>query len=294
MYRRELDRIVAQWLEDDGPRIAPEHLVESVISGFPESRPRASVGFQWMALAGLAAAAILVAIVGLGFLAQNVGPPPVPPIATPSSTDRAAQACPPEVPACGGHLAAGVGYRTAAFEPGIAFTVPDDRWAAPIDEPGRFVLWIESDIRRRIGLYWDPIPIDPGGAPVRAVSRTPDGVIAWLSSHPEITVSDTGTTTLLGVEAQYADIQPSSAASTEANDLCLPTQAGFGCLPIFRTGDQGATAELGLGGSDRYRILLIDRSGTMIAVIVEAHHTSGIDALLERAAPILESLEFAP
>lgn len=290
---RSLERLVADWLEEDGPRVAPDRLVESVISEVPAARSDWGIGILRASVLGLAAAAtILVAVVGIGLLMRgNVGSPPTPDGPSPSP----AAACPPDIPACGQHLAADVQYTAARFEPSIRFAFPDDRWKATIDEPERLQLEIESDTRRRIGIYRDPEPLDAAGQPVLGVGTTPDELIAWLTSHPEITAGTPGRTTLFGLEARYIDVRPSETASTENADLCLPTQPEFNCLPILRTGSGTEhSADLGLSVADRYRILLVDRSGTTLAVIVEAHHTSGIDVLLERAAPVLDSLEFAP
>ena len=288
---RRLEQLVADWLEEDGPRVAPDRLVESVVSGVPAARSAWGTGFLRVAVVGVAvAASILVAMVGIGLIIRaDIGPSPIAPSPPPS-----AAICPPSTPACGERLAQNVEYTTARLEPSIGFTMPDDRWIATIDEPARLLLEIESDTRRRIGVYRDPEPLDPAGQPVPGAGRSADDLIAFLRSHPEITATTPGRTTLFGLEAQYVDVRPSETASTEVGGLCLPTQGGNNCLPILRTGSGTEdVADLALGVADRYRIFLVDDSGTTLAVIVEAHHTSGIDALLERAAPVLDSMEFA-
>jgi hypothetical protein len=284
-----VDRSVVDWLVEDGPIEAPDHLVESVLATVPRVSRVPRQGTILRAVL-VAAAAVIVAITvaaGIaGLRGRDVGPPaPTLPAPTGPSVIAPREGCPPAQIACGRSLAAGVAYRPSLV-PRLTLSVPDDHWLAPADEPDRLLLWTTADPRRRVGLYRDPRALDPNGTVAVGVGATIPDLLNWLHSHPELVVGTPVPVELAGLEGQAIDLALQSGA-TLRTQACTQFDESD-CFPLFA----GATYELGVTVLSHFRLHFVDLAdGGVLLVTIEAHHDVDLDAFAERAAPVLESLQ---
>jgi hypothetical protein len=289
---RQFTSAVESWLAEDGPQVAPDRLVETVLLRLPDISLGKRPGLLHMAIVAVAASLATLAI-GLAagwFAVQQVGPAPtITP--RPTASPSGAAFCAAEKPACGGLLAARINYSTSRFAPALEFSLPTAIWTVPVDESSRFQLVVASDTRRVIGFYHGPQAVDARGNPI-AGADSPAALIAAWRRNSELIVGPTRETSLLGKQASYVDIQPSPSAATHA-DKCGPELIGLFCMPIFEVGTGTSKAEAYFGYAGRWRIYLLPQADGVLALTVEAHHSVDPAELSALAAPILASLHLS-
>jgi hypothetical protein len=285
-----VDRSVVDWLVEDGPIEAPDHLVESILSAVPRVSRVHRRGNVLRAVV-VAAAAVIVSIAVVAGIAglrdRDVGPP-APTVPSPSagpSVIAPRDACPPTEMACGRSLGAGVAY-APSLVPRLTLSVPDGNWLAPNDEPDHLLLWTTADNRRRIGLYRDPRALEPDGTQADGVGETIPELLAWLGRHPEVTVGSSSPVELAGLEGRAVDLELQSGA-TSRTDACSQFDEPE-CFPLFT----GETYELGVTVLSHFRLHFFDvPGGGVLLVTIEAHHAVDLEAFAERASPVLESIQ---
>jgi hypothetical protein len=284
-----VERSVVDWLVEDGPVEAPDHLVESILAAVPRVSRVPHRGAAVLRAVLVAAAAVIVAIVVVagiaGLRGRDVGPPaPTVPAPSGPSVIASPDVCPPAEIACGRSLAAGVAY-APNLVPRVTLSVPDGNWLAAADEPDRLLLWTTADNRRRVGLYRDPRALEPDGMEAAGVGESIPELLAWLEGHPELVVGTPVPVELAGLEGQAIDLALQSGA-TERTEACAEFHEAE-CFPLFA----GATYELGVTVLSHFRLLFFDLpDGGVLLVTIEAHHDVDLDAFAERASPILESI----
>ena len=122
---------------------------------------------------------------------------------------------------------------------------------------------------------------DGGTAPV------PDDIGAFFAADDRLTVEDTGTLTVSGVEARWWDLAPAPGAGAPEGEGCP-----FGnCVPIFV--NQTAAGAISIGESFEFRVFEIpDPDGTVYAIAQAPAETNA--ELLEFADGVLAGLEVLP
>jgi hypothetical protein len=286
-----VDRAVIDWLVEDGPVEAPDHLVESTLATFPRVGRVPRQGAVLRAVL-VAAAAVIVAIAVVsgiaGLRGRDVGPP-APTVPAPSGGSPLAIApvdgCPPAEIACGRSLVPGMAY-TPKLVPRVTISVPDGFWQAPSDQPDHLLLWTTADPRRRVGLYRDPRALAPDGVDATGTGTTIPELLAWLQGHPELVVGQPVAVELAGLEGQAVDLALQNGA-TSRSEACATFDESE-CFPLFA----GATYELGVTVLSHFRLHFFDlQDGGVLLVTLEAHHDVELDEFAERASPVLESLD---
>ncbi|MDQ3879745.1 MAG: hypothetical protein M3295_01480 [Chloroflexota bacterium] len=297
--RNDFERRVADWLETDGPDVAPDELMESTLAQIGTVRQRHG-RYSATLVGGLAAAAVIVlALVATlaVFGGRNLGSNNVPspgatetPQASIGPESSSGDRCQADEPACGEPLTPGVRYTTAHFRPQVGFMAPDAHWIAARDEPSHFLLWMEADNRRRIGLYLNPRPAEPDGTLIDGVGTSADDLAAWLGTNRDLAVRDARSVALLGLSGRSVDVRINPATTAHAADVCVEFEE-FPCVVFLAAPATGSPYELGISSFSRFRLQLFDLpGGGTLMVTLEAHHNADFDVLADRGRPLLESL----
>lgn len=205
-------------------------------------------------------------------------------------------------------------YASHAFEPrpldewqvrhgAMTFTVPDG-WASYADEPDVYGLTPQSDYATFDGSGCYDCPGDrdlitvlsnPGAATedcgeeenVPGVGFAAQDLVDWLSQHPGLVTSEPEASTVGGLPAISVTIEGADDW-TGTCDLQNP----FVAVPVFYRMDSYHWA---LSVGQRYHATLVDiGDGNTVAFMVDTADDADLDAFVETARPIIESVEFPP
>lgn len=294
------DDEVGRWLRGEAPPSAPDRLREAVRADIAQAaqEPASVVPLRRLArplLAVAAAAAVIVVAVGLarpGTLPSIGGVIGTPSAATPSPSPAGSPVPTP----FGQPLPAGP-LRSSTFSPPIAIDVPDG-WifnadvalllrvlpadAASVRQPDGEVFF------DAITAYADPVAGAPDGSVggIAGVGRGAEELATWLASRPQLVTTGPTPITFAGRPAWQVDFR----LSPEAGGLC-----GVACISLFDSPDQARSYQVGYLGDAQVRAILVQvTDARTVLVAVEDVDGSGLDALVARAQPILDSWTFLP
>jgi hypothetical protein len=302
---RDVTRIVRSWLHEDAYEDADRilNLVLDEIDTTPQRRagwlarrfPPMNSNFVRFAL--VAAALVIVAVVGYQLLGDsNIGGPQ--PTASPALTPEPSAAVIPPLPE--GTLAAGT-YRLRPFASGtmtIDATVPDGGWGGgppnaiggPVGESngpnGVAVAFFNAQTINSDPCHWDKD--GSGNAPQAGdieVGPTVDDLAAALAGSSVYESTTPVAATLGGYSGKRLELQlvpdPSGCDSYD----------GAGNQYFVFGGREGG--QYAQGGANTWQITIVDVDGTrLIAVLIAYEETSAAD--LSAAQGILESVVITP
>jgi hypothetical protein len=193
----------------------------------------------------------------------------------------------------------------------LAYEVPDG-WASMADWPMAYMLTPAADYEKlrgdpatpadMVGLWARPAALLVSCTPVAdtAVGTSVDELVAWLSNHPGLVVSEPVPVTIDGQPGQLLDIDMAPGWAGTCDDpgirgpfvSLLADAAGFDASGAWHdtswTWGLGGTGEL----SDPVRVILLDLAGQALAITVDSTTAAGRDALVERAMPVVERFSF--
>lgn len=169
----------------------------------------------------------------------NSGAPSRTPVATPTAS-AGIPGCAPECLSGGsdpGSLPAGP-HRTSHFFNGQLTVTFTGRWESHEDQPVEFSVAPDGNWDLHRVLFWsDLIPVGKNHKRAAGVPSTASGLVAWLSTRPNLQVSKprNGTIGTDALPAQVVDIALSSKAANEAADC--PVRACVDFLTWPNSGD---------------------------------------------------------
>jgi hypothetical protein len=270
---------IRSWLAQEAPGEAPDRILVAVsdrITGIDSGRRVERVVPAW----ALAAVAMFL-VVGLLGIARvlNVGSPAQP---KPSAQPSAAKVECPTSP-CSYPLRRPGTYRTAEFAVPMTFTVTDQRWVVSYDDPAFVRIERLNDPRQRLTFLTNLDPISSAGYRAPAAADR-ESLVAWISGHPDLVVSDRGDVSVGGLHGTRLDITGSVASRAEGEG-CVEL---LGCVTLFAT----TGVPFGVSSYDAVQLYLLDAPGTTLAVAVEARHEAPTGAFLPAADSLLASLVF--
>ena len=308
----ETVRGLAEWLQSEAPDRAPDRLrdvVREAVSRTTQQRPHGRI--KWPGggparprpalLAGLAAI-LVMAVAGLSLRFSTTPhsggpvdtrmPSESPPGATPS-----AQPTPSPRPKPSGASLAPGPVTSQAFTPGLRFVAPagwlktEDRRATLYLNPadaGSLRLGDGGLVFDGISIYRHPVAGPPDGGPtqVPSVGTNARDLADWLSTRPQLIATKPISVTLFGRPAYRLDFRLSPSAGV----LC-----GLPCVNLLNNGDEPMSYQYGILGTWQVRAFLVDApDGTTVLISVDDADGNDLDAMIARARPILDSLEFVP
>ena len=302
----DVEPILRAYLAETGDR-APDRVLTDVaarIARQPRSawrlRGRPFMNTRYRLVAGLAAI-LIVGVVGWQLLPrQNGVGPGVSPSPTTAPTPTAAAIAPsptsPQcedlIPGCAGVLQAGV-HSTAAFEPTFTYTTPAG-WINPIDAPTLFALSTSYELPDPILVWSQIVPADRGADCVlkakAGATATVDGWVAYLTSHPGLTVSNKHETTLAGLRAVVVDLQSNLTWATP----CADDAPSHG-VPIIRNVGNTPGDGYGTGEGGRIRLYIVGAGATTVLVTIYSYGggDAAFNSMLPQVEPIVQSFRIA-
>jgi hypothetical protein len=127
-----------------------------------------------------------------------------------------------------------------------------------------------------------------------------EGLVGWLSSHPNLTLADEPSTmTIDGHPATVIDFDVDADATTDAPDGCFGDIRDF---PLFA--DAWAFKSSGAWDTDRWswdvrtsagdawRVIILDLDGQPVVIILDSADPTDRAAWVEQAMPVVESFQF--
>jgi hypothetical protein len=161
-------------------------------------------------------------------------------------------------------------YSVAPFTPSFHFTLGEGWSNDVLDPTGGEVLTSTSSI-----FYM----VNPQGgdnlSQVVAIGPGPDGVIAYLQQLPNVTTTPPVDVTLAGGSARQIDV-----SSTARNRFVFLTTAKD------RLGGVG----FGLNATTKARVLILQRSGATVVIVVSTASPQAFDATIAALQPVLDSI----
>jgi hypothetical protein len=210
---------------------------------------------------------------------------------------------------CLGNLEAGI-YSSQFIEPrpiggwqarygALTYTVPDG-WAASGDWPETYSLMKQADYATydpeacsecadQIVVYVNPFAASLDNcaeAAATGVDDTVDGLVAWLSRHPGLVVSEPQPISIGGLDGSVVDLEMAS----DWTGTCPAAIDPWIAAPIFFNG-----YHLAIGADDRQRFVLLDLGdGNTVGIQVDSRDTADFDSFVAEAMPIVETFSFPP
>lgn len=183
-------------------------------------------------------------------------------------------------------------YSSTVFRPTLTFTLPDGWWLASDSAAYLGLHPVESDLVG-IHLFRDPQPASQDPAcPTTAepgVGALSGELAAWIRGLPGLTVSPPRLVEVGGLRGVELDI--AIAAGWTAS---CPFAEGIPTVPLIVGPNPDESFRWVVAGSERLRISILDvPGGGAVIVDIDAFEGSLMEALLERAAPIVRSFAFA-
>lgn len=182
-------------------------------------------------------------------------------------------------------------FVSRAFAPPVTYTVPEGWWN-PSDSAGYFALLPVTSDLVGIHLFRDPQPASQDPAcPTTAqpgVGTLSSELTAWIRGLPGLEVSNPRIVTVGGLRGVEIDV----AIAAGWTGSC-PFANGLPAVPLF-VGDDGQLRWV-VAGNEQLRLSLLDvPGGGTVVVDVDAFDGTLMASLLAAAAPIVDSLVFAP
>ena len=189
-------------------------------------------------------------------------PTPTPPKGTPAPAATLAPGA--TLPALRSGLHDAGTYRTKQVDPRVVMTLPQG-WSLFFDEPGATYLGIGKGelLVGRAGQIVDPVTRQP--------APTPDDVMAWFVSHPELRVTQPTPVEISGHQASWVEIDP-----TRRVDVFYDPLGNF---------------HVGPGRVARFYVIPWEGSDLFVAVLGSPSGT--LEDALAAGVPIVESLQIA-
>jgi hypothetical protein len=179
-----------------------------------------------------------------------------------------------------------VSGRTGVFEAPFTYTLPPG-WT--VSNGDWWFQLIPADAPKGWGAFWVfssfvPARSDCSDRPEQGVGRSSDAMTSWLSTHPALDATKPREVTLGGATGSWVDVQL-------ADDWDY-TCAGSGLTLVTGEPDN----DLGwssIGPMEKIRFYVLDLPAGDTVTIVISTDAMYFDDVIDQAAPVVESFEFA-
>ena len=181
----------------------------------------------------------------------------------------------------------------------LSYTVPEG-WANSGDWPDTYTLMTAAAyasgapnegrvVPDQITLLARPaaaiLHADCAERPEPGVGISAKELVAWIMSHPGIVATPAGSMKIDGLDATIIDLRLAPDWTETCDD-----QQPFIAAPLYIGAYHWSVNE-----GDRFRTVLLDLpGGNAVAIVVDSEDPATIDALVDRAMPIISSFDFTP
>jgi hypothetical protein len=279
---RETTRIVRSWLED-GVTQLPDNVLDAMLDDLPATRQRRSGWTAWRpfemnktaAFSVVAAAIVIVGIIGIGLLGPGAGD-----FGTPAETPTPTPTTEPEALVQGAEgpgtfVTTPGGDNPPANPPRITFDMPDG-WSAA----RTFFISNESDANlfflQPSGLHSDPC-LDNSGAPDVSVGSTAEEFASALAAHPSYDATSTGEVVIGGHDAIRMELLTPSDLDYAT---CESDQFWVWDAPLYSQ------------EPNRWNLWIVDLDGTTLVLLSDIGQTAADD--LAAIEGIVQSIRIDP
>jgi hypothetical protein len=181
-------------------------------------------------------------------------------------------------------------YTSTAFQPPVTFTLPAGWWIE-VDSPAYLRLApVDSEVlgvhlfRDAQAASQDP---DCPAVPAPGVAADAESIATWIGERPGLVVSDPVTANVAGLRGPMLDL-----GIVDGWAASCPFADGLPTVPLLVNVE--ANYRWVVAGGERLRLYLLDLpDGGTVLVDIDDFVGDSIDALIEAATPIVESLSFA-
>jgi hypothetical protein len=174
-----------------------------------------------------------------------------------------------------------VSGRTGTFKAPFTYTLPPG-WT--VGDRGAHYFSLDSADAPTAGLIVlkNVVPAKPdcSGDPMPGVGSSSDAMTSWLSEHPALVATTPRPVTLGAGAGSYVDVRL-------ASDLDPSCPDGLSLV----TGEPGTGWEIAQGAKERFYVLDLP-AGNTVTIIVTVPRASGFPAVIDEAAPVVESFRF--
>ncbi|HEY5887761.1 MAG TPA: hypothetical protein VIT24_08555 [Acidimicrobiales bacterium] len=187
-------------------------------------------------------------------------------------------------------------FTSFEFVPELTVTIPDDGWQIGEDTSAEVKMNLVDDPDEELKFLPQPIPItNVDQEVVEGIEPTPDGLVAWLQSNPELVVGEPTPRTIAGdIEATAVDV--SVAPTAENGDPGCPPGLEP-CVNFFSF--VGPDYDFGLAIASQQTVRLIfapvtvDGSPTTMLIVLDPGTPDRLEDLVAVTDPMLDDLVVA-
>ena len=244
---------------------------------------------------------VLVLAIALALSACSAASTSSPSAAEPSlvSPSQSLQPSEPECPypdgaLCRGPMAEGGPYKTRLFVPVFSHYVGEG-WDNIVDSPNEYHLMRSGPDGQpsQAGIFiFRNVAIQAATCedkPEPGIARTPADMAAYLSEHVGLITTEPEAVNVGGLNGVFIEV----ALAPTWTEPCHYSE-GQPNIPLFwgTDADSGLEWSMGPGYRDRFYILAMPGGGNVLIDIETVGTESDLEALLEVAVPVIESLTF--
>ena len=196
---------------------------------------------------------------------------------------------------CSDCLPAGA-YTSVGFIPQLTITLPDDGWQSGEDSSAEFKLNLADDPGLELKFLPQPIPVtNVDQEVVEGIEPTPNGLVAWLQSNPDLVVGEPTPRTIAGdIEAIAVDV--SVAPTAENGDPGCPPGLEP-CVNFFAFVGPDYDFGLAIASQQTVRLLfapvMVDGSPTTMLIVLDPGTPDRLEDLVAVTDPMLDDLAVA-
>ncbi|HEY5697815.1 MAG TPA: hypothetical protein VIT01_09935 [Acidimicrobiales bacterium] len=187
-------------------------------------------------------------------------------------------------------------FTSFGFVPELTITIPDDGWQIGEDTSAEVKMNLVDDPDEELKFLPQPIPVtNLDQEVVEGIEPTPDGLVAWLQSNPDLVVGEPIPRTIAGdIEATAVDV--SVAPTAENGDPGCPPGLEP-CVNFFAF--VGPDYDFGLAIASQQTVRLIfapvtvDGSPTTMLIVLDPGTPDRLEHLVAVTDPMLDELVVA-
>ena len=187
-------------------------------------------------------------------------------------------------------------FTSFGFVPELTITIPDDSWQIGEDTSAEVKMNLVDDPDEELKFLPQPIPVtNLDQEVVEGIEPTPDGLVAWLQSNPDLVVGEPIPRTIAGdIEATAVDV--SVAPTAENGDPGCPPGLEP-CVNFFAF--VGPDYDFGLAIASQQTVRLIfapvtvDGSPTTMLIVLDPGTPDRLEHLVAVTDPMLDELVVA-
>ncbi len=182
--------------------------------------------------------------------------------------------------------------------PGLTMTIPAGGWHSPGNDPGGLSLVPPDKPHDLVAVWADLTAVKSTGTGhgtvLASIGKTPDALVAWMTSNPDLTVVVPPAPATIGWGIRATSLVVGASHSAHYGDPTCPSNPR--CADLFTNRALwGANQFVGVVGDEEFRIYLaaltVSGQPQTLFVVLDAPTDAELTQLAAEAAPIVNSLQ---